>query len=403
MTYQLGVIPRFPARVVAGVGIRIDRANAVYAFSTDYSTVAPGSVADPANTDVLVQLPNGTYATVPVSAIAASTLPVAQTGKRNALINGGMAVWQRGTNFVPVAATRTYTADRWAVKTGAGTLSSVTPGATNPVSRAPYALTFVGNAGVTTLDIDQRIEAVSLAPLKGPVTFSALIANGTGSPFAPTLFVETPTALDNWTASAVQNNAGAGDALQSIPGSATVRVTWSANIGGYANLANGLAFRLRFPSGSLNSNAKVLWVSEVQVEPVAAVGTAPSLFEAEMFSDVLARCQRYYFKTFPYGTTPVQNSGTSNALVGPQTVGVSALQVIGLPLRWPVLMRGPPAITTFNPNATNIQPRNLDTGSDCSGIAVNPFEGSMQSTFTTPAGSTIGQRIYLHVTADAEL
>jgi hypothetical protein len=406
MTYQLGVIPRFPARVVAGVGIRIDRANAVYTFSTDYSTVAPGSVADPANTDVLVQLPDGTYATVPVSAIAASTLPVQQTGKRNALINGGFGVWQRNTTFAPTTV-RMLTADRWGIAAGAGTLTSVQRAAPMGVVRGMNGLQLTGNPGVTVVDISQRIEAINANVLRAAppyITFSAQLFNSTGAAFTPTLFVDTPNALDTWTTSAVQNNAGAGDTLQSCPGGLLSTITWSADIGAYANLANGLGFRLRIPSGALDNNTKSVNLYDVQVEPVTAVGAAPSLFEVETFSDELARCQRYYFKTFAYGTVPVNNAGQVGALAFTQVVAAAASQS-GQALRYPVTMRVAPAAVLFNPLAANAQIRNPTASLDWTISAVGgaSSDSQVQVTGTAAAGSVAGQTAVVHITADAEL
>jgi hypothetical protein len=403
MTYQLGVIPRFPARVVAGVGIRIDRANATYTFSTDYGTVAPGSVADPANTDVLVQLPDGTYATVPVSAIAASTLPVEQTGKKNALINGGMEVWQRGTSFVPVAATRTYCADRWAVKTAAGTLTSVSRGTAPTTGRTPFLMTITGNAAVTTVDIDQRIEASNAVPLIGPMTYSALITNGAVSTFAPTLFVECPTVTDNWAASNVRNNAGAGDVLQSCPPGVTTRVTWSADTSGYGDVAKGIAFRLRIPSGSLDVNTKTVSITEVQAEPRPAVDGLWTLFEVENFGDEVDRCQRYFCKSFPYGTVPAQNAGSPGGKGFIQVAAAATAQGSNNH-RWPTTMRGVPTLVTYNPLAVNAQIRNTSASSDWTAVTIfNACDQSADFSGTTAAGSVAGQGASIHFTADAEL
>lgn len=69
--YTLEVLPKFPARVDAGVGIGIDKANGVYEFNVDYDNAPPiATITDPNNTRVLVRLPDGSYATVPVAAAA---------------------------------------------------------------------------------------------------------------------------------------------------------------------------------------------------------------------------------------------------------------------------------------------------------------------------------------------
>src|SRR5579885_1264510 len=96
---------------------------------------------------------------------------------RNALINGGFRIWQRKTDDTGVTTTRKYVADRFAVKTGAGTLAHVRQ--TTSVrtgARPPFALELVGATGVTTVDVDQRIEALNVPA--GTVTFSAYVYNG---------------------------------------------------------------------------------------------------------------------------------------------------------------------------------------------------------------------------------
>ena len=237
------------------------------------------------------------------------------------------------------------------------------------------------------------------------MTFSALVANATGAAFAPTLFVETPSALDNWTTSTVQNNAGAGDALQSIASGTTLRVTWSANISAYPNIANGLSFRLRFPSGTLGVNTKSVSVSEVQLEAVTAVGAVPSLFEVANFGDALLRCQRFYYKTFPYTVAPAQNpSTTSNgAHWFNQPLGASILQYMAGPV-YPAVMRVSPTVVFYNPSAANGHPYNPRDLRSWSATTLNAIHDRGLLFFSTsPAGSAAGRDQFIHVTADAEL
>lgn len=404
--FTVEVLPKFPARVDEGPGISIVRANGVYTFGVSGDNLAEqGSVPDPANTGILVFLPDGTPALVPVSVAQAAVAPaVQQTGKRNALVNGGMMVWQRGTTFVPTTA-RMMTADRWGVKTAAGTLTSVARTAVFSPLRGSFGLTLTGNAGVTTVDLDQRLEAVHATPLRysAAATFSARIFNNTAAALTPTLFVDTPSAADNWASSTAQNNAGAGDPLQSCPNGATTLVSWSAAIGAYANIANGVGFRLSFPSGALNLGTKTIGVFDVQVEPVAAVGIAPSLFEIENFGDELARCQRYFQKTFPYGTAPAQNAGIAGAFLFTQSIGASLQQSEGQRLM-AVMRVQPTTVTLYNPGATNSQIRNFSGSTDWSAsVCLAQGDNSLQIGGTSPAGSVVNSVAILHVTADAEL
>lgn len=170
----------------------------------------------------------------------------------NILINGNFAVWQRGTTSATISTTRTYLPDRFAIKTGAGTLTTAARSTTVPAgSRSKYSLELTGATGVSTVTIDQRIEAMNVP--KSTVYFSAYIYNGSGTAFTPKLYVSTPAASDDWTTPTVINGSGSGENLQECADSAWTKVYWTADISGYSNIDNGVEFKLEIPSGSLVS------------------------------------------------------------------------------------------------------------------------------------------------------
>jgi hypothetical protein len=168
----------------------------------------------------------------------------------NLFINGSFAVWQRSTDDTAVSTTRKYVADRFAITTGAGALAHVLRSTTVPTgSRSKYSLELTGAADVTTVTVDQRIEAINVP--KSTVYFSAYIYNGSGAAFTPKLYISTPAASDNWTTPSVINGSGSGESLQECADSAWTKVYWTADISGYSNVANGVEFKLEIPSGSL--------------------------------------------------------------------------------------------------------------------------------------------------------
>jgi len=213
-------------------------------------------------------------------------------GGKNVLINGSMAVSQYDAT-ITYATTRTFTnIYRWNATCGGAGVTSITK-ATNFLrtgKRALQAMRITGNTSVTTVDIDQRIRSANLAGLLGQVAFSAQIYNDTGGAFAPVLLMGTPSASDNFTTTTVINNSGAGDALQSCAASgAWTRVTWTADISGYANIANGLQVQLRIPSGSLNAATKYVAIAEVQLE----AGSVCTAFEVLPYEVEASRAQDY--------------------------------------------------------------------------------------------------------------
>jgi len=207
----------------------------------------------------------------------------------SALINGAFEIWQRTTSDAAVTTARKYVADRWAVKTGAGILTSVARSTTVPTgSLAQYSLALTGKAGVTTVDVGQRIEASNIPKINRTVTFSAKIYNNTGAAFTPVLLVGTPSASDNFTTTTVRNG-GSGENLQSCADQAWNTVSWTADISGYTNILYGLEVVIRIPSGSMVDSG-VVYITEVQLIP----GSVVSQFSKRMAGIELALCQRYY-------------------------------------------------------------------------------------------------------------
>lgn len=112
---------------------------------------------------------------------------------KNALINGGMDIWQRGTSF----GAGVYTADRWIVS-GSGGSQSVTRSTdvpTNPYFN--YSLSMVGTSSLNT-QIYQRIESVNATYLAGrTVTLSVWAKNVSGT--TPLSYVGAfPAGVDNF-------------------------------------------------------------------------------------------------------------------------------------------------------------------------------------------------------------
>ncbi|MCL4296124.1 MAG: hypothetical protein KJ077_10370 [Anaerolineae bacterium] len=208
----------------------------------------------------------------------------------NIFINGSFIVAQRMTSArddTGVTTTRKYTFDCWAVKTGAGTLAHVKQTSTvRSGAKSRYAMELEGATGVTTVDVDQRIESIFSGRYKGQVDFSVYVYNDTGAAFTPKLFVSTPSATDNWASSTVRNGGGSGEDLQSCADGQWTKVTWTADISGYTNIDNGVEFRLRIPSGSLVASDIVRLA-----EPNLVPGSVDTAF-AEA-PNVISLCQRY--------------------------------------------------------------------------------------------------------------
>lgn len=237
------------------------------------------------------------------------------------------------------------------------------------------------------------------APAHAFASIGLLAFQDSGAPVTVTPILRCADAIDNF--SAMSNSiSGAG---QSLPSGAVTQLWWDTaasalQIDSVANVRNGLCLEVQFamPSGL---TSKSLRIGDVQFEG----GQVGTYYGRSSFGDELERCQRYYAKTFPLSTAPAQNTGTASALVFSQGVAASTA-LKGAFWSFPTRMIKAPTLVLLNPSAANAQVRNLDTNSDCSasaGDVVGEWGASLN--VTTPAGSAAGQRLAVHLTADARL
>lgn len=267
----------------------------------------------------------------------------------DALVNGSFLVWQRGTSSTSASAgSNTFLADRWFTNPtdAAVTVERTTTTPTGAVS--PYAIKITGNTGVTACAmVGQRIESYLIPYIKTTVTFSALVKNDTSGTANVFLVLGTPTAQDDFTT--VTNRLTA--AFGSVSSGTTSRLTYTVDISGYTNLANGLEMKMSVGALTLDDVAKSITITEVQIDRVETF----SYFRFRPFQDELLRCQRYYTKTFDYATAPAANWDPGNgAHVGAITIpGSSAASAPNTGASWvlPTVMRAAPTVATYNPRS----------------------------------------------------
>lgn len=114
----------------------------------------------------------------------------------------------------------------------------------------------------------------------------------------------------------------------------------------------------------------------------------------------LTRLRRY----FEIGGSLTSNDGVKGgSALSEQTVGAAAAAYMGNQ-RFLVSKRTNPTITLLNPSAANNQVRNITTGADCSASTV-PYAsaGGFQISYTTAAGSAVGNKNCVSWIADARL
>ena len=338
--------------------------------------------------------------------------------QRNLVTNGDFNVWQAGTSVsIPASTTTTacYGPDRWCMETSANQACVIsrqdgTANTESVVLRARYAARVRRTAGQTGTDVlrfQHPFETADLFSIRDrQLALTFFVA--AGADFAGTLAVKM---LAGTGSEGRRTNAAAytGEAtvfsqsLTLIPGAggyhfATISAGWGADIldgvGDYTQAT--LCFEWT-PSGTAGADD---WfeVSSVRLN----IGDAPAPFVAEDIADTLARCQRFFAKSFPQATTPAQNAGVTGAVSFPQVVGASTAMTLPA-VTFPATMRAAPTVTLFNPSAANAQARNVGTGTDCTLTSATATEWGFSGTATTPGGSAAGQQLLVHYTADARL
>lgn len=144
----------------------------------------------------------------------------------------------------------------------------------------------------------------------------------------------------------------------------------------------------------ISTLSATLWLTGVQIES----GATMSPFERRDLMSELARCQRYYQKTFPQTTKPAQNAGVTGSVYSDYAYA-NAAGVQGI-WDFAAVMRATPTLTTYNTGAANANFRQDDNASDAStATSVSDRRATVLGSSTTNAG----HNYQVHVTADARL
>jgi len=136
-----------------------------------------------------------------------------------------------------------------------------------------------------------------------------------------------------------------------------------------------------------------------------SLGTDDLEWEDEEFEHELLNCQRYFQKTFQYSVVPVQNAGLIGSAKGLVTfIGAVAL-ASNIFHRFVNVMRIIPTITLFNPSVANASMRRYTaTATDQTAtVTANIGDGSLEITATGDALGVVGDKVAIHLTANAEL
>jgi hypothetical protein len=230
---------------------------------------------------------------------------------KNAVINGGMDVWQRGTSFT---ASGVYTADRW--YNGSNTGQTFTRQTTSDTTNLPfiqYCLRASRNSGTSNTNIvgvSQSIETVNSIRFAGQTVTVSFYARK-GANLSGTFIAD----FYSGTGTDQRRDFGAGFTGETVvvtssPSLTTgwVRYTMTGNV---PTTATELAVLIYFiPVGTAGA-ADYFEVTGVQLE-LGSVATPFSRAQGTIQGE-LAACQRYYWRSTATANYSVIGAGGGNA------------------------------------------------------------------------------------------
>jgi hypothetical protein len=344
-----------------------------------------------------------------IDGVTSGTPTIVTKVGRNRVVNGDMQVWQRGAGgsaiIAQAASVSAYTTDRWQFLTGANQASTITQAA-GATSGSFIAQVQRNNAqtgtGVmrfcTSLTRDMCIGAAG-----NIITLSFKAKSGAN--FSPTSSNITVTVYSGTGTTDISgiNGAFTGNAT---PISQTQALTTTLTNYTFSSSALGatitqLAVEFSWtPTGTAGADDSAFF-TDVQLE----ISNNQTAFDRRGFDEQLARCQKFYWKSFNYATAPAQNAGTNTGEILFMITRIAALAMTFGPYSLPTQMFAAPSFTTFNPSVANAQVRDATAAADMSATVI----GSQTSRkyfyiqATGNAGGTINGSALVHVTAESEL
>ena len=233
---------------------------------------------------------------------------------RNAIINGGFDIWQRGTSITAVS---TYCADRW--YKGGNAASTVSRQVTGDTTNLPFIQYCArvqrnsGNATTTICDIGSNVETINAIPYAGKtITMSYYARAGANYSATSSLMIArlyTGTGTDQNAFASYTGNA------TPIDTTATLTTTWqrfqhTITLG--ATVTEFMPYFGFSPVGTAGAN-DYFEVTGVQVE-VGSVATQFTRTGGSIQGE-LAAC-RYYYQQGNYGWAGTGATSTAVSLFG---------------------------------------------------------------------------------------
>jgi hypothetical protein len=246
---------------------------------------------------------------------------------KNAVINGGFDIWQRGTTFTNPSS-NTYGPDRWTIGDNSGCV--YTRQSTDAPTGIQYFLRAFRTAGTTNtsnINVVQSIDTITSIPLAGKtVTLSMYVRKGANGPSNLNIALVCGTNTDGSLWAGGGNGGTIAGASQIITTSWT-RYTYTGTVP--SNATQLFVWAYYSATGTAPAN-EYYDITGVQLE-VGSVATAFSRAGGTIQGE-LAACQRYYYRTVASTNQPIAPTG-----------GCPTAAIADSVLQFPVQMRTNPS------------------------------------------------------------
>lgn len=341
-----------------------------------------------------------------LAAIATALGNYPGAGFKNKLLNGDFSIWQRGAggaaSIAVAASTTAYTADRWYITTGANQAFTISQqvGLTNQSRWCARVQRNSGQTGTGAIVFGQPLTTDTLTALRGKkVTISAQVRSGANwSPASGNL------TMAFYVGTGAEAKRGAGFTSETTVATVTTALGTSSAVTPISAASAAVVptsatqAELQFtwtPVGTAGANDYVE-IDEVQLE----LGSVASPFERLMFADELARCLRFYQKTFPYGTAPASNIADNTGVLWLRySIGVTGAGSVDW--RLPVeLRKATPSATLYNPAASNANWRDFTNSADLASTAGSVTQKDLRIDASGGSAATI---CGIHATIEGEI
>ena len=348
---------------------------------------------------------------------------------RNIVINGAMQVAQRGTSSTSSAGI--VTVDRFTSSWGGGAVTTTQESLT---SGSPYNEGFRNYARLTNTtgatgasnyrELFYKIEAQDLAnsgwnytSSSSYVTISFWIRSSVSQDYY--FFLESRDGSNQIYSSPFTLSADTWTKVtKTIPGGASVQIDNDAEVGAlfsiiafygtnYTNSGNtDETWRARDAADKFTLDMTNTWagttnatfdITGVQLE----VGSVATPFEHRSFGDELARCQRYYQKSYDYETAP--GTAVSQGTIQHGYTSMPASNYVArFGAQFRTSMRAQPTVVTYDTAGNSGKCNYPDSSTNQSFTIIHRGQNNFSAETSSLSNST-DARLYFHYTAEAEL